>query len=214
MEKLVTNEVRLSYPYLFTPILNKQSAELEYRTDLLIPKSDVAFVAAFNAAIDKVIAADPELQKTAQRNRAKLKLPQLKDGDLKEDKDGNPVPEYAGNWHITVKTDKVDNKSASKATKPEDLVKPVLYCERLEKGKKVPGDLTNPTEIYGGVYARALVKFFKFDNSYGQGVSIRLIAVVKTRDGESFGKAPEEFNIASAFGLHPAEELTSELFDL
>lgn len=47
-------------------------------------------------------------------------------------------------------------------------------------------DIIDPTEFYGGVYARATVAAFAYDVSGNKGVSFGLRNLQKTRDGEAF----------------------------
>jgi hypothetical protein len=56
--------------------------------------------------------------------------------------------------------------------------------------------IIDPSEFYGGCYARATVRAFYYDKKGNKGVSFGLNNVQKTRDGEPFGnrkRATDEF---------------------
>ncbi|WP_278833502.1 ssDNA-binding protein [Porphyromonas cangingivalis] len=58
--------------------------------------------------------------------------------------------------------------------------KPAVINQRKEA-------ITDPEEIYGGVFARVQINFFAWGDISNGGVSAGLIAVQKVRDGEAFG---------------------------
>lgn len=47
--------------------------------------------------------------------------------------------------------------------------------------------ITDENELYGGMYGRAQVSAYSYDQSGNRGVALSLLALQKTRDGERFG---------------------------
>lgn len=116
-EKVVTEEVRLSYVTLFEPKAITEGGPLKYSVSILIPKDDTETLPMIQKKIEKVINENQSILKT--KKKGKLKLP-LRDGD--EEKDNI---EYEGHWFL----------SASSKTPPavvdedlQDIIDPrVIY---------------------------------------------------------------------------------------
>lgn len=85
------------------------------------------------------------------------------------------------------------------------------------KSKEKPGivdkdlnDIIDPPEFYSGVYARATIQLFSFDNMGNKGIGVGLQNIQKLADGESLTgrtKATDDFGAAH----EDLEEESSEL---
>lgn len=160
-QKVLTNEVRLSYCNLIQPraAMNGQG-DPKYSVTLLIPKSDYAT----KADIDQSIEA------AAREATAKIwggVRPQFAsvvwDGDGVR-KNGMPFgPECKGHWVLT----------ASTKQKPQVVGADNINVELA------------PQDIYSGMYARVTLRFYGFNSNGNRGVGCGLGNVMKTRDGEA-----------------------------
>ena len=81
--RVVTNEVRLSYANVFTP-KSINGGDEKYSVSLIIPKSDTETIALINKAIDQAITDGVSKFGGKKPNKAALKLP-LRDGIEKDD---------------------------------------------------------------------------------------------------------------------------------
>ncbi len=160
-QKVLTNEVRLSYCNLIQPRapMNGQG-DPKYSVTLLIPKTDFAT----KADIDQSIEA------AAREATAKIwggVRPQFAsivwDGDGVR-KNGMPFgPECKGHWVLT----------ASTKQKPQVVGVDNINVELA------------PQDIYSGMYARVTLRFYGFNSNGNRGVGCGLGNVMKTRDGEA-----------------------------
>lgn len=156
-----------SFPNLFTPKSQMEGKAPVYSITLLWDKSED--LSALEQAIDNALAKKfPSGAPSGIRNP-------IKDGDLKiSPKTGKVRPEYEGKVYVTT-TCREDNP-------------PRVIDGRLE-------DITNKSEVYGGMLANVYVNVFAYDNSGNRGTSLYLQHVQKAGDGESFGgtgPAPED----------------------
>ena len=81
--RVVTNEVRVSYANVFTP-KSINGGDEKYSVSLIIPKSDTETIALINKAIDQAITDGVSKFGGKKPNKAALKLP-LRDGIEKDD---------------------------------------------------------------------------------------------------------------------------------
>lgn len=163
--KVVTGDVRLSFPKLFEPEPNDQGV-LKFSTMFMFPKSDKDTLAKLRAA------------EKAAHSLAKEKFPGfpakpasvIKDGDG-EDSNGEPYadkyPERAGQWFLSVST----------GTK---------YPPKVVNGQLQP--ILDQSEIYPGVWARVSLNAYGYVHKSGKkGITFGLGNVQKIRDDEHLG---------------------------
>ena len=167
--------VRLSFVHLLEPYTNPNNfSEAKYSAMILVPKSDTAQVQAINNAIEAAIA-DARVKHGA-KVPAQPKTP-IHDGDGYTPGGKEYGPECKGHY--------VFNASQSMKFKPEvvDL-----------QGQP----LTEPGQVYSGMYANVLVNFY-FYNNQSSGISAGLGPVQKVRAGEPLGGG-QPASAASVFG--------------
>ena len=157
--KITLNEVRLSFPDLFTARPFKPGDKPKFKAAFLIPKDSPQIkaieVAILAAARGRWGAKAEAIIKSIRGNPNKFCF---QDGDTKE-YDG-----YAGMMAL----------SAGNASRP-------LVID----GQKNP--LTEADgKPYAGCYVNGIVEFFAYDNS-GNGISASLKGVQFVRDGDAFG---------------------------
>lgn len=181
-QKVLTNEVRLSYVELTTPRAAKPGAAPKYSAVILLPKSD----AATKADIDASIQAAINNSLTKQWGGVmppNLSIP-MYDGDGVMPNTGVPFGEECrGHWVIRTKSN----------NKPQVVGIDNINTELL------------PSDIYSGMYARVTFRCFGFSNDGNRGVSFGLGNVLKTRDGESLsGSASAVSDFANVAPSAPA----------
>ncbi len=158
--KVLTGESRLSYCHLDKPYASKQDGEPKYNVTLLIPKTDFATKADIDQSIQAAI--NEGISKTWGGKRPAAPAIPIWDGDGTR-KNGEPFgAECCGHWVIT----------ASSKDKPQ-----VVHISNIRV------ELA-PHDVYSGMYGRATVRFFTYDNSGNRGVGCGLGNILKTRDGE------------------------------
>ena len=91
--RVVTNEVRLSYANVWKPKSINGSDE-KYSVSLIIPKSDTETISLINKAIDQAITDGISKFGGKKPNKGALKLP-LRDGDIEKDDEA-----YADSYFI------------------------------------------------------------------------------------------------------------------
>jgi len=143
----------------------------KYSVSLLIPKSDTVTVEKIKAAIQ---AAYEEGQAKLKGNGktcpplAAIKTP-LRDGD--EERPDDPV--YKGMYFI----------NANNTTAPG-----IVDADRNE--------ILTRSEVYSGVYGRASISLYAFNNSGNRGIACSLNNLQKIADGEPLGgksRAEDDF---------------------
>lgn len=168
--KIFTGKARLSYAHLLEPN-SFYGAEAKYSASIIIPKSDTQSLEVIQQAIDNAIKKGIETYGKAFEG-GRIHNP-LHDGDI--EKSGDPA--YADSYFL----------NASNKIRPQviDL-----------KGKI----LTDPSEVYSGMYAQFSLEFFPYNVS-GAGISVRLGNVLKLEDGEPLGKGSGPVSAAKEFGI-------------
>lgn len=161
--KFITGEVRLSYAHLFTPQVPQNGGEAKYGTAILIKKTDTKTLAKIKAAIDFVKADPASIQKWGGKVPNPLKTP-VRDGD----EERPDSPDYKGCYFM----------NASSKRKPG-----IIGLDGLE--------IFDSTEVYSGCYCRVSINLFAFSNSGNKGIGAGLNNVLKVKDGENLGGAPE-----------------------
>ena len=155
--RVVTNEVRLSYANVWAPKSINGSDE-KYSVSIIIPKSDTETIGLINKAIDQAINDGIAKFGGKKPNKAAIKLP-LRDGDTERDDEA-----YKGDYFI----------NANSTTPPQIVdkyVKPIL----------------DRNEVYSGCYARVSLNLYAFNSNGNKGVACGLGNIQKIRDGESLG---------------------------
>lgn len=177
--QLVTGEVRLMYPHLFTPSAALDNTTEKYSVCLVWPKTDTAMTEAVKAAIATAL----ETGKSAVFGGTipKVYKNPLRDGDAEREGE-----EYAGMYFV----------NASTTRRPEA----VKIVEEDGRKRAMP---VSEEEVYGGMYGRVSINFFAFNKAGSKGVAGGLNNVCKTRDGERLGagstSAAADFDLESDF---------------
>lgn len=166
--KILTGKVRLSYPKLFTAEQIQGQGDPKYTASFIIEPDDRFTLDKVEAAIDAAIALGKEKTwkgaKAALLTRDKLKLP-LRDGDEKEDE------AYNGRFFL----------NATSKSKPGVV-------------DRDPRIALTEAEVYAGMYVRATLNFYPFDNNGSKGIAVGLNNIQFLEDGEplSGGSAKPE----------------------
>ena len=164
MAKVVTGEVRLSFPALFEPTTAPGSDTPKYSVMILVPKSDEKTVSALFAAEKAAAEAgkDSKFNGKVPKNLKSI----IHDGDGENDEGeliAEAYPERAGHYFMTV--------SANVQYKPQ------VVDRNLNA-------VIDPSQVYSGVYGRVSLNSFPYSASGNKGVSFGLNNVQITRDGE------------------------------
>ncbi|MCD8372042.1 MAG: DUF2815 family protein [Clostridia bacterium] len=161
-QKVLTNEVRLSYCNLVTPRASQSNpaGQPKYSVTLLIPKTDTATITNLRASEEA--AAQAATLSTWDGVRPPKIDSVIHDGDGVRPSGVPFSEECKGCWVLT----------ASSTQKPQVVGIDNINCELA------------PTDIYSGMYARVTVRFYGYKNSGKKGVACGLGNVMKTRDGE------------------------------
>ena len=157
----------VSYCHLLEPWANstQPGAKPRYSATILLPKTDVAQHQALMNAIEAAIQS--ARTKFGARVPAQPKVP-IHDGDGYTQSGKEFGPECKGHWVFTAAQD------ASYKVEVVDL-----------QGNP----LSNPTQVYSGMYVNVLVRFFFYSNQ-STGIGCGLGPVQKVRDGEALGSMP------------------------
>lgn len=173
--KIKLEQVRLSFPDLFTPTQFDDKAPLQYRAQFLFPKSSKTHKDVL-AAIEEE-ARDKFTEKKYKPILEKIKTQSnkycLADGDTKT-YDG-----YAG-------------MIALSATRAADKGKPLVLDRNKSPLAQEDG------KPYAGCYVNATVEIWVQDNKWGQGVRAQLLAVQFAKNGDAFAAGgvanPDDFD--------------------
>ena len=171
--KVITGPyTRWSYANVWEPKSINGGAP-KYSVSLIIPKSDAKTVVKIQAAIE---AAYREGEAKLKGNGksvptlSAIKTP-LRDGDTERPDD----PAYAGAYFV--------NANATSAPGIVDADRQPILTH---------------SEVYSGVYGRASITFYAFNNSGNRGIACGLNNLQKIRDGEPLGgKASAESDFAT-----------------
>jgi hypothetical protein len=167
--RVTTGKIRLSYLNVFEAKAMTEGETPKFSAAILLSKKDVATKAKADAAIQLAITQGIP-KKWKGKKPAILKLP-WRDGD--EEKPDDEA--YAGHWFL--------NASNTK--------KPIL----LGTDKR---PLEDPSELYSGAYARAVLTFYPFSGK-SNGVAVSLDSILKLEDGESLGGTISMADAINAF---------------
>lgn len=167
---------RFSYLNALVPKIANGSTKAKFSTAVLIPKTDTKQIAAINAAVDAAVVIGIAKCKKwgGKKPPANKFLHPLQDGDEKATQDEKKYGAYKGMYYVNAKSDN----------------KPEIVDKNLQP-------IIDEKEIYSGMYGRASVNFFPFDN-VSVGVGCGLNNLQKLKDGENLGgagaKAEDEFD--------------------
>lgn len=165
--KVTTGKVRLSWPHLFEAY-SFEGEDPKYSVMLLIPKSDTKTLENLRKAEE---AAKQRGKETVWSGKIPANVTSIvKDGDEVAD----DYPERADHWYMAVRSKN----------------RPGVVDRNLQQ-------VTEPSEIYSGVYARVSLSAFPYKFGGNTGVSFGLNNVQKVADGESLGgatRAEEDFD--------------------
>lgn len=181
--KVVTGKVRLSYPNLFKARAAEEGQDPKFSVEILVPKSDTRTVEKIRAAQNAAAASDKGRKALgdsaptwgSEKFPHKKFTDTLRDGDDDDENEGRP--ERAGHWFMNVRS------SAQ--------YKPGVVNKDLE-------EVSDQSEVYGGVYARVSMTAYAFSTQGNKGVSFGLNSVQVLGYGDSFGTARED--AAEVFG--------------
>jgi len=167
--RVTTGKIRLSYLNVFEAKAMTEGETPKFSTAILLKKSDTVTKGKTDAAIEQAIKEGIP-KKWKGKKPAILKLP-WRDGD--EEKPDDEA--YKGHWFL--------NASNTK--------KPIL----LGPDKR---PLEDPSELYSGVFARAVLTFYPFSGK-SNGVAVSLDSIMKVEDGESLGGSISMQDAVNAF---------------
>lgn len=155
--RVVTNEVRLSYANVWEP-KSINGNEPRYSVSIIIPKSDKETIDLINQAVDNAITEGVAKFGGKKPNKNAIKLP-LRDGDTEREDEA-----YADSYFI----------NCNSRTAPQ-----IVGEDRRP--------ITDETEVYSGCYARVSVSFYAFNTNGNKGIAVGLGNIQKIRDGEPLG---------------------------
>lgn len=178
--RLITGEVRICYPHVFTPYAGEQGGEEKYSVCILIPKADKETLTLVRAAIEA--AKQEGKAKFGGVIPAKFKNETLRDGDEELAMGTRTGEEYEGHYFI--------NASARK--------RPMV----IDRSKQ---PITDEEQVYGGCYGHVQLTFFAYNSNGNKGVAAGLDALMKTREGDPLGG--NAVSIANFDGFGDAEDL-------
>ena len=154
---ITTGIARVLWSHLLEPFAGPYPIP-RYRAELLIPKKDASTIKTINAAIASA-AATGLLNEWQDVNIEHIALP-VRDGDAPYKPSCPPDPACAGCLVI----------SASSYNKPDILN--IRFSE-----------ISDPSEVYNGIYVLASLKFIPFVHKGKPGVRCRLGTIMKIMDG-------------------------------
>lgn len=169
--RVTTGEVRASYFSALAPRKNELSGKDEYSTQILIPKTDTATIAALKAAAKEALVA-----KFGDKIPKNIRNP-LRDGDTETKQDGSPLgKEYQGHFFCNVKS---TSKPGAIDTHGNDLI--------------------GADDIVSGDYIRVSLNAYAYSQAGNNGVSFGLNNILLVRKGEPLGGAKP--SAAADFGI-------------
>jgi hypothetical protein len=185
--RVTTGEVRTSYFSALSARKNELNGKDEFSTQILIPKTDTATLAALKAAAKEALAA-----KFGDKIPKNVRNP-LRDGDTETKTDGSPLGrEYAGHYFCNVKS---TSKPGAIDTHGNDLI--------------------GNDDIVSGDYIRVSLNAYAYSQAGNNGVSFGLNNILLVRKGEPLGGAKP--TAASDFGITrgaaPAPAATADVGD-
>ncbi|MFZ8887325.1 MAG: ssDNA-binding protein [Steroidobacteraceae bacterium] len=168
--QVVIKNVRLSYCYAVNGKKNKEGKH-SWSATLLIPKND-SQLEKIRAGIEAAKAAGKEKGKLV---KGAIKSPLL-DGDAKEED---------GSW-----------KYGGDENRGHFLLRAASYTRAPKAVDQQRNAITDPEDLYSGVFANVVINFYPYRGETGQGISPGLEAVQKKRDGDRLSGGGVDVNTA------------------
>lgn len=192
--KIKTGTVALSYPNLYEPKAYDGAKDPVYSIDLIFDSSNTELR-------DTILAAE----KQAKQNKTgtstwKSKYPVITLGNtiiankLAEFDDPSYIEEH-GEEKVKKEKEKAANSLAYLKDKIRMRVKSELQPEVIGRKKENLLDLSKAEflkKVFPGVTANVCVRFYAWENTYGKGVSIKLISLQVIGGGEPIVSISEE----------------------
>ena len=155
--KMVTPEIVCSFPHLFKAVDPFDSGTLKFTMEVLIPKTEKAFLQRVKTAI-------------------------LRAAETKWGEKGKKIVDGLGKDHPVKDGASSKNELAHEcyilSAKSERKVN-VVYANL--------DPIIDPDEIYYGCIVRAAINFYAFDFKGKKGIAVGLNSVMKVRDGKTGG---------------------------
>lgn len=185
--KVIIGPARFSYLNYFEPRLAKGAKTPKYSVALLIPKTDKEQVKKVKAAIAAAtLIGINKCKGWNGKKPVKNFFEPLQDGDEKFAEDPKKYAAYQGMWFVNAKNDN----------------QPEIVDAKLQP-------IVDKKEIYSGMYGRASVNFFPYDNM-SNGIGAGLGNLQKLKDGENLGgsgaTAEDDFSDDFVFTEEDADE--------
>lgn len=169
--RVTTGEVRTSYFSALQSRKNELNGKDEFSTQILIPKTDKATLAAMKSAAREALTT-----KFGDKIPKNIRNP-LRDGDTETRPDGSPLSkEYQGHYFCNVKA---NSKPGAVDAKGNDLL--------------------GNDDIVSGDYIRVSLNAYAYSQAGNSGVSFGLNNILLVRKGEPLGGAKP--SAAADFGI-------------
>ena len=173
---IVTPIVRLSFPQLFTPRSFQDDPENKkvYRCDLLFTKEQLSEPykgkkAQTVSLLTAIRYAKEDMWGPDQKKWPRFAHPTVKNGNTKQNQEGDIIEAYENAWFVTPKTG--------------EKFPPAIRGPRGER------NLTEQ-DLYGGCWVRAQLLVKAYENGANKGIALYLNEIMKVRDDEKFGGFP------------------------
>lgn len=179
--KVLTEEVRISYPSLFKPVMPQHESDPEkarYQLTILIPKSDTK---TYTDIMQSIEACKQQAIAGVWNGQAPLNVgAPIYSGDDPTPQGGSFGDEAKGCWVVRLKS----------KNKPQ-----VVHISNI-------GSQLLESDVYAGQYARVTFNVYAYAAAGRKGISFGLGNVMITRDGEplSAGMATAESDFADFGG--------------
>lgn len=168
---VITPIFRVSFPQVFTPKAFEDNEKKSFQIDMIFDEADLKL--PYNGKKIQTVSMKKAVlnAKVDQWGEDKSQWPTFtypvfKDGNERTNDEGVIYQGYEGKIYVTAK--------ANEDKKPRIL----------DKYGKV---ITDEAEIYGGCYARAQLLARPYASGKNQGVSFKLLQLIKQKDGDKFG---------------------------
>lgn len=191
-----SSPVRLSYPALFEPKVDKKGNNKKYSAVLLIPKSDTKLVKMYEDAI--ALAIEEGIQNCKGwkgRKPAVLKTP-LKDGDTPKASGEDRGAEYKDHYYLNV--------TAGEKFPPGIVDRDLTPLVRVNGAGERVSCNGGETKIFAGCYLSAAVNFsaYEYDGTFGVGSYLNNVMFLK--EGERLaGSASAQSDFADFADFGP-----------
>lgn len=158
-DKISTGLVRLSYAFIWEPKENEESGEKQYRTALLLPKSDKKTYNKITKAIKKLMDDPDVIQLMGGKKKMNGLAMPLRDGDADRPDD----PAFEDMYFMNAKAN-------------EDFPPRIV-----DKNKQ---EILDHSEVYSGCWVQAVITIFAYNKKGHAGFSVGLAGIRKIKDGE------------------------------